>query len=99
MRQCLSTVKPLPPLLAFAKPARQVLGHHAGRKAIKYLGRPWSRLKTEVLTARNWRALIDLAEVQANVATSFDYYNHKHLHSHIGYQTPITLKRTTSQIG
>jgi len=48
----------------------------------------WSRPKTEELEAREWPVFADLAEAQASIATYFDYYNHEHLHSSIGYQAP-----------
>jgi len=34
----------------------------------------WSRLKTEVLEARDWPVFSDLADAQVSVAAYFDYY-------------------------
>ena len=48
----------------------------------------WSRLKTEVLEARDWPVFSDVADAQASVAAYFDYYNHDRRHSSIGYQKP-----------
>ena len=48
----------------------------------------WSRLKTEVLEARDWPVFADLADAQASVADYFDYYNHERRHSGIGYMKP-----------
>jgi putative transposase len=48
----------------------------------------WSRLKTELLEAREWPVFEDLADAQASVAEYFDYYNHKRRHSSIGYLKP-----------
>ena len=48
----------------------------------------WSRLKTEVLEARDWSVFSDLADAQASIAAYFDYYNHNRRHSSIGYQKP-----------
>ena len=48
----------------------------------------WSRLKTEVLEARDWPVFSDLADAQVSVAAYFDYYNHDRRHSSIGYQKP-----------
>ena len=48
----------------------------------------WSRLKTEVLEARDWPVFSDLADAQASVAAYFDYYSHDRRHSSIGYQKP-----------
>jgi len=48
----------------------------------------WSRLKTEVLEARDWPVFSDLADAQASVAAYFDYDNHDRCHSSIGYQNP-----------
>ena len=48
----------------------------------------WSRLKTEVLEARDWPVFVDLADAQASVAGYFDYYNHERRHSCIGYMKP-----------
>ena len=45
----------------------------------------WSRLKTEVLEARDWPVFSDLADAQASVAAYFDYYNHDRRHSSIDY--------------
>ena len=42
----------------------------------------WSRLKTEVLEARDWPVF---ADAQASVAAYFDYYNHDRRHASIGY--------------
>ena len=46
----------------------------------------WSRLKTEVLEARDWPVFSDLADAQISVAAYFDYYNHDLHQSSIGYQ-------------
>ena len=48
----------------------------------------WSRLKTEVLELREWPVFADLADAQQSIAEYFDYYNHRRLHSSIGYQLP-----------
>ena len=48
----------------------------------------WSRLKTEVLEARDWPVFFDLADAQASVAEYFNYYNNDRHHSSIGYQEP-----------
>jgi transposase InsO family protein len=48
----------------------------------------WSRLKTELLEAREWPVFLDLTDAQASVAEYFDYYNHKRRHSSIGYLKP-----------
>ena len=48
----------------------------------------WSRLKTEVLEARDWPVFSDLADAQVSVAAYFDYYNHDRRHSIIGHQKP-----------
>ncbi|RZJ92924.1 MAG: IS3 family transposase, partial [Hymenobacter sp.] len=48
----------------------------------------WSRLKTELLEAREWPVFMDLADAQASVADYFDYYNHKRRHSSIDYLKP-----------
>ena len=48
----------------------------------------WSRLKTEVLEARDWPVFADLADARASVADYFDYYNHERRHSSIDYQKP-----------
>ena len=48
----------------------------------------WSRLKTELLEAREWPVFTDLADAQASVADYFDYYNRKRRHSSIGYLKP-----------
>ena len=47
----------------------------------------WSRLKAEALELREWPVFADLADAQASIADYFDYYNHDHLYSSIGYQT------------
>ena len=48
----------------------------------------WSRLKTEVLEARDWPVFSDLADSQVSVAAYFDYYNHDRRHSSIGCKKP-----------
>ena len=48
----------------------------------------WSRLKTEVLEARDWPVFSDSADARASIAAYFDYYNHDRRHSSIGYQKP-----------
>ena len=48
----------------------------------------WSRLKTEVLEARDWPVFSDLADTQASIAAYSDYYNHDRRHSSISYQKP-----------
>ena len=34
----------------------------------------WSRLKTEVLEARDWPVFADVADAQVSIAAYFDYY-------------------------
>jgi putative transposase len=46
----------------------------------------WSRLKTELL--EEGQAFDDLAHAQQEIATYFDYYNHRRRHSALGYQCP-----------
>ena len=58
----------------------------------------WSRFKTEELERREWPVFADLADAQARAATYFDYYNHRRLHSSIGYQTPYHAHQQLLQI-
>ena len=46
----------------------------------------WSRLKTELLDEGT--AFDDRAHAQQEIATYFDYYNHRRRHSELGYQCP-----------
>ena len=50
----------------------------------------WSRLKTELLD--EGAAFDDLAHAQREVATYFDYYNHRRRHSALAYQCPQTFE-------
>lgn len=51
----------------------------------------WSRVKTEVLLDRP--AFASVVEVQAELATYFDYYNHQRRHSTLGYQCLHTIEQ------
>ncbi|MFC7667648.1 integrase core domain-containing protein [Hymenobacter humi] len=73
---------------AYAEPSWRVLRQRAGRKPDKGFGRPWSRLKTEVLELRKWPVFAGLAAAQASVADYPDYYNRHRLHPSIRYQPP-----------
>lgn len=54
-----------------------------------------SRLKTEELEPHDWPVFAYLADVQASVATYFDYNDHDLRHSSIGYKT-LSVSSTTT---